>query len=157
MVAILVCPCYLQVKCLIPAQTRWQRQVADAATLVEIAWLCPGKVATAFRRKGAESVCHMLGGDLSLVDEIQCRHAQVASTAEEEFVLAGNQGNRNQVALPELPYTLQQLQQMRAAAAIVASKKGIQQCPGVLHEFPMAKYTQYIAEGTGDGAEGERL
>ena len=42
--------------------------VADAATLVEIAWLCPGKAAVTFRRKGAESVCRMLHGDLSLVE-----------------------------------------------------------------------------------------
>lgn len=35
--------------------------VADAATLVEIAWLLPGKAAGVFRRKGAESVCRMLG------------------------------------------------------------------------------------------------
>ena len=27
---------------------------------------------------------------------------------------------------------------------IIASKDGIQQCAVVLHEFPMAKYTQYI-------------
>ena len=33
---------------------------ADAATLVEIAWLLPGKAATQFRRKGAETVCRML-------------------------------------------------------------------------------------------------
>ena len=45
----------------------------------------------AFRRKGAESACRMLGGDLSLVDEIQRRHAQVAGTAE-EFLLADAQG-----------------------------------------------------------------
>ena len=82
---------------------------------------------------------------MSLVDEIQRRHAQVAGTAEEEFLLAGNPGNGNQVALPELPYTLEQLQQMQAAAiAIVASKADIQQCTVLLHEFPMAKYTQYI-------------
>ncbi|DBA87361.1 hypothetical protein WJX77_011405 [Trebouxia sp. C0004] len=87
----------------------------------------------------------MLGGDLGLVDEIQRRHAQVAGTAEEEFLLAGNQGNGEQVALPGLPYTLEQLQQMQvAAASIVASKEGIHQCSVVLHEFPMAKYTQYI-------------
>lgn len=43
--------------------------VADAATLVEIAWLLPSKAAVAFRRQGAESVCRMLGGDLSLVDD----------------------------------------------------------------------------------------
>jgi len=119
--------------------------VADAATLVEIAWLCPGKAAASFRRRGAESVCRILGGDLSLVDEIQRRHAQVAGTAEQEFLLADSQGNGNQVALPELPYSMEQLHQMQAAAAaIVASKDGVQQCAVVLHEFPMAKYTQYI-------------
>ena len=119
--------------------------VADAATLVEIAWLCPSRAATDFRRKGAETVCSMLGGDLSLVDDIQRRHAQVAGTAEEEFLLAGNHGNHKQVVLPEVSYSLEQLQQMQAAAAaIVASKEGIQRCSLVLHEFPMAKYTQYI-------------
>ena len=66
------------------------------------------------------------GGDLGLVDEIQRIHAQVAGTAEEVFLLAGNQGNDGQVFLPEMPYSLEQLQQMQAAAAsIVASKEGI--------------------------------
>ena len=37
-----------------------------------------------------------------------------------------------------------QLPMQATAAAIVASKEGIQQCSVVLHEFPMAKYTQYI-------------
>ena len=86
--------------------------VADAATLVEIAWLCAGRAATEFRRKGAESVCRMLGGDMSLVDEIQRRHAQVAGTAEEEFLLTSNSNSNAQAALPQLPYTLEQLQQM---------------------------------------------
>ena len=119
--------------------------VADAATLVEIAWLLPGKKAVSFRRKGAETVCRMLGGDLTLVDEIQRRHAQVAGTAEQEFLLADSRGNGTQVALPELPYTLEQLQQMQAAAeAIVASKEALRQSAVVLHEFPMGKYGQYI-------------
>ncbi|KAL0026887.1 hypothetical protein WJX77_009160 [Trebouxia sp. C0004] len=34
----------------------------------------------------------MLGGDLALVDETQRRHAQVAGTAEEEFLMAEAQG-----------------------------------------------------------------
>ena len=39
---------------------------------------------------------------------------------------------------------MEQLQQMQAAAAaIVASKEGIQQCSVVLHEFPMEKYSKY--------------
>ena len=70
--------------------------VADAATLVEIAWLCPGKAAASLGRRGAESVCRMLGGDLSL-DEIQRRHTQVAGTAEEGFLLASTRGNSAQV------------------------------------------------------------
>ena len=108
--------------------------VASVATLVEITWLCPGKAAMQFRRKGAETVCRVLGGDLTLVDEIQRRHAQVAGTAEQEFLLADTQGNGTQVALPELPYSMEQLQQMQAAAAaIVASKEDIQQCAIVLH------------------------
>ena len=52
--------------------------VADAVTLGETAWLLPGEKAASFRRKGVESVCYMLGGDLTLADEIQRRHAQVA-------------------------------------------------------------------------------
>ena len=119
--------------------------VADAATLVEIAWLLPGRKAASFRRKGAETVCRMLGGDLTLVDEIQRRHAQVTGTAEQEFLLADTQGSGNYVSLPELPYSMEQLQQMQAAAAaIVASKEGLQQCSAVLHEFPMEKYSMYI-------------
>ncbi|KAL3137960.1 hypothetical protein ABBQ38_005207 [Trebouxia sp. C0009 RCD-2024] len=40
---------------------------------------------------------------------------------------------------------MEQLQQMQAAAtAVIAGKEGIWQCSVVLHEFPMAKYTQYI-------------
>ena len=39
----------------------------------------------------------MLGGDLTLVNEIQRRHTQVAGTAEEEFLLADAQGNPQQV------------------------------------------------------------
>ena len=83
---------------------------------------------------------------MTLVDAIQRSHTQVAGTAEEGFLLAGNQGNDDQVVLPEVSFSLEQLlQQMQAAAAaIVASKEGIQQCSVVLHEFPMAKYTQYI-------------
>lgn len=55
----------------------------------------------------------MVGGDLSSVSEIQHRPAQIAGTAEEEFLLAGNQANYTAVALQELPYTLEQLQQMQ--------------------------------------------
>ena len=41
----------------------------------------------------------MLGGDLTLVVEIQRRHAQVAGTAEEDFLLADPQGGSAQEAV----------------------------------------------------------
>lgn len=62
-------------------------------------------------------MCRMLGGDLGLVDEIQRRHTQVVGTAEVGFLLASTQGNNAQVALPELPYTLEQLQQLQLLQA----------------------------------------
>ena len=69
----------------------------------------------------------MLGGDLTLVDEMQLRHALVAGTVEQKLLAADNQGNGNHVALAELPYSMEQLQQMKAAAAaIVASEEVIQ-------------------------------
>ena len=72
---------------------------------------------------------------------LQRKHAQVAVTAdsssEEACLLAGNSTSSAQVALPELPYSLEQLQQVQVAAtAIVASKADIQQCTVVLQSFP---------------------
>ncbi|CAB1105060.1 unnamed protein product [Ectocarpus sp. CCAP 1310/34] len=65
--------------------------VADAKTLIEIVWLLPGKKAREFRRQSSEKVCRLLGGDLSLVSEIEARHATLQSTeqgrATQEFLL----------------------------------------------------------------------
>ena len=74
--------------------------VADAATLVEIAWLLPGKTAAQFKRQAAESVCRLLGGDLTLVDEIQQRHEELNGTAEQEFLLAEAQNDIRQPIVP---------------------------------------------------------
>ena len=58
------------------------------------------------------------------MDEIQNRLAQIAGTAEEQFLLASNQGNNSAVVVRDLPpYTLEQLQQMQAAA-IVQARRG---------------------------------
>ena len=71
-----------------PGQGQRLTPVAHLATLIEIAWLCPGKHAKEFRRTGAVTLCRALGGDLSLVDEIRERHAEVAE-GEQEALLAG--------------------------------------------------------------------
>eukprot|EP00953_Heterococcus_sp_UTEX-ZZ885_P029905 15835-Heterococcus_DN1.PRE.4 len=56
--------------------------VADARTLVEIVWLLPGTAARAFRRKSANTVCRVLGGDMQLAREIEARHQVAQSTTE---------------------------------------------------------------------------
>ena len=68
--------------------------MADAKTLVEIVWLLPGKAAREFRRSSAETVCRVLGGDISLVKEIEARHHELNATPEGQetarFLTAGN-------------------------------------------------------------------
>ena len=69
--------------------------VADAKTLIEIIWLLPGKKAREFRHKSSEKVCRLLGGDLSLVSEIEARHTSLQSTedgrATQSFLLNGRE------------------------------------------------------------------
>ena len=69
--------------------------VADAKTLIEIIWLLPGKKAREFRHKSSEKVCRLLGGDMSLVSEIEARHATLQSTEEgratQAFLLNGRE------------------------------------------------------------------
>ena len=38
---------------------------ADARTLVEIVWALPSKAAREFRRRSAQTVCRVLGGDIA--------------------------------------------------------------------------------------------
>lgn len=69
--------------------------VANAKTLIQIIWLLPGKRAREFRHESSEKVCRLLGGDLSLVSEIEARHASLQSTekgrASQEFLLSGRE------------------------------------------------------------------
>ena len=68
--------------------------VADAKTLVEIVFLLPGKIARDFRRKSAAKVCRLLGGDSTLISEIEQRRTQLESSAEgratQNFLLGGS-------------------------------------------------------------------
>jgi hypothetical protein len=57
--------------------------------LVEIVWLCPGRNAREFRVTGANTLCRALGGDLTLVEEIRARHADVAGTEHQAALLEG--------------------------------------------------------------------
>jgi hypothetical protein len=82
---------------------------ADARTLVEIVWTLPGKAARDFRRASAQTVCRVLGGDLSLAEELEARHALLQQSdggqEAQEFLLADDDTERE--AKRFLPVELQ--------------------------------------------------
>ena len=59
--------------------------VADVKTLVEIVFLLPGKTAREFRRQCAAKVCRLLGGDTTLVSEIEQRRAALGGSTPAEI------------------------------------------------------------------------
>ena len=79
--------------------------VSDAQTLVEIIWLLPSSAAKEFRRQSAHTITRVLGGDLSLCDEVERRCDRLQSTEEgrayQNFVL--DQGPTKKQR-PEAPF-----------------------------------------------------
>jgi hypothetical protein len=57
--------------------------VADAPTLVQIIWDIPGKAAKEFRRQSAHYICRILGGDRTLIDEIEMRYDRTPKEVKE--------------------------------------------------------------------------
>ena len=70
--------------------------MADAATLVEFGMAVPRQSSSGFPAQGCRVSVPHAWWCLSLVDDIQRKHAQVAGTAEEEFLLADVQGGSTQ-------------------------------------------------------------
>jgi hypothetical protein len=62
--------------------------VADAKTLIQIIWALGGKKAREFRIKCAEYICRVLGGDPSLVREMEIR-AEHTSQEQRDFFMQG--------------------------------------------------------------------
>jgi hypothetical protein len=58
--------------------------------LIEIAFLLPGNKARDSRRVGADKVRRVLGGDVTLLDEIERRHAEMVGTEQEAFLPGQN-------------------------------------------------------------------
>jgi hypothetical protein len=55
--------------------------VADAKTLIQIVWALPGKKARSFRVECANYICRILGGDPTLIEEMEIR---ARNTTEEQ-------------------------------------------------------------------------
>jgi hypothetical protein len=62
--------------------------VADAKTLIQIIWALGGKKAREFRIKCAEYICRVLGGDPSLVREMEIR-VEHTSQEQRDFFMQG--------------------------------------------------------------------
>ncbi|KAG5189039.1 hypothetical protein JKP88DRAFT_243301 [Tribonema minus] len=79
---------------------------ADARTLVQNVWSLPGKPACAFRRTSATTVCRIVGGDVSLVDEIEgrCRALQATEVgrAARDFLIGDGGVQVSRELPPEL-------------------------------------------------------
>jgi hypothetical protein len=65
---------------------------ADAPTCIEIIWDLPGKAARGFRRESAHLICRMLGGDLTLVADIERRYKGTREAEKEFFLTNTDQG-----------------------------------------------------------------
>ncbi|AAK14625.1 unnamed protein product [Ectocarpus sp. 4 AP-2014] len=78
--------------------------VSDAKTIVEIIWLLPSGAAKEFRRQSAETICRVLGGDISLCGEIEQRCARLRSTEEgrayQSFVTDQGPAKKQRAAMP---------------------------------------------------------
>jgi hypothetical protein len=89
--------------------------VADAKTLVEIVWLCPSRAAREFRRKSAQTICRVLGGDLTIINEIEQRHNQLNGSEEGRAV--------QNFLLPESREQTQQIQQIPMELKIASEEQ----------------------------------
>ena len=69
--------------------------VADANTIIEVIFLLPGQKANGIKRKFADYICKVLGGDLSLVSEIE-KNNNYQSQEVKNFFLHGNEHSNDE-------------------------------------------------------------
>ena len=63
-----------------------EKLCANAATCVEVIWELPGKAAKEFRRQSAHYICRILGGDRTLIEEIETRFERTDKDIQRFFV-----------------------------------------------------------------------
>jgi hypothetical protein len=69
-----------------------------------------------FRRAGADKVRRVLGGDVTLLDEIERRHAEIARTEQEAFLLGASTSQAVVPADEPTPMQLYRLEVERVQA-----------------------------------------
>ena len=128
--------------------------VCDAKTIVEIIWLLPARAAKEFRRQSAETICRVLGGDVTLCDEIEQRCAHLQSTeksrAYQNFVL--DQGPaKKQRSEPPFWFEHASGEEKRAFVAVMAKKAM------ALEEMDMHETCQQKLESLGHFAPRDKI
>ena len=126
----------------------------DAKTIVEIIWLLPARAAKEFRRQSAETICRVLGGDVTLCDEIEQRCARLQSTEEgrayQNFVL--DQGPaKKQRSEPPFWFEHASGEEKRAFVAVMAKKAM------ALEEMDMHDTCQHKLESLGHFAPRDKI
>ncbi|CAM9386872.1 unnamed protein product, partial [Laminaria digitata] len=120
--------------------------VSDAKTMVEVIWMLPAGAAKEFRRQSALTITRVLGGDVTLCDEIEQRCARLQSTQEgrdyQSFVLDQGPAKKQRVAEPFWfeHGTVEERRafvSMEASRSMVLARKAI-----VLEEIDMYKTCQ---------------
>jgi hypothetical protein len=131
-----------------------QTPVALASTLLELAWVLSGKVAREFRRAGALKVCRILGGDLTLIDEIERHHKRVAGTPQEQFLLGTDAIAPNQAAVPRkeptamMQYNLE-IKQLEERKAEREDRRAEREAAGPAKRMQFAVEWRSVLQGVG--------
>lgn len=109
--------------------------VSDAKTIVQIIWLLPARAAREFRRKSAETICRVLGGDVSICQEIETRCARLQETDEgrayQSFVTRQPPVKKQEVVVP-FWFEYISIEEKREYASIEAKKNMVVSELGIL-------------------------
>jgi hypothetical protein len=78
-----------------PGQGQRPTPVADAAVMIELVWLMPGRKAKEFRASSAVEICRTLGGDETLIEEIRYRQRNLNPKTREFYRRGADRTGRN--------------------------------------------------------------
>ncbi|CAM9684428.1 unnamed protein product [Ectocarpus fasciculatus] len=135
--------------------------VSHAKTIVEIIWLLLARAAEEFRRQSAETICRVLGGDISLCGEIEKRCARLQSTEEgrayQSFMTDQGPTKKQRAAMPawfeyataeeKRPYI-----SIEATTSIVLAKKAL-----VLRDIDVFETSKEKLKSVGQFDEGDEI
>ena len=107
---------------------------APANILIEIVWALKSSKTNAFRSQCAKTICRVLGGDMSLAEEIEKRHMTVSRAEEEFFMAPVQQEQRVEIQKPVTKVRVQ-IQKHITKVRVLAIKDKTKPLRGVLTPY----------------------